>query len=154
MKRAKGGRPHSHPLGCGTYEVLAFYVSLGYRLPAVVRLYEGRLYRPLMTQGIRPYALCHAMTSLGLQAILGLLDASGAFDSLSWRLINEALKKYGATPKCRAIFRAIYVAVCGVVRTTVPNPGIHAPSIFTTAHAHPPLTNARGRIQIGGTDRP
>ena len=31
------------------------------------------------------------------------------------------------------------------------NPGIHAPpSIFTTAHAHPPLTNARGHIQIGG----
>ena len=35
------------------------------------------------------------------------------------------------------------------------NPGIHAPpSIFTTAHAHPPLTNARDHIQVGGTDRP
>ena len=35
------------------------------------------------------------------------------------------------------------------------NPGIHAPpSIFTTAHAHPPLTNARGHIQVGGMDRP
>eukprot|EP01043_Picozoa_sp_COSAG02_P058271 COSAG02_NODE_7223_length_3110_cov_23.307539_3_plen_144_part_00 len=36
------------------------------------------------------------LLAVGLRAILGLLDASGAFDSLSWRLIDVALKNRGA----------------------------------------------------------
>ena len=58
---------------------------------------------------------------IGMTAILGLLDASGAFDTLSWRLIDEALERKGASVKCRAVFRAIYRAVSGVVRTRVPD---------------------------------
>ena len=54
--------------------------------------------------------------NLGRSAIVPLIDASGAFDSLSWRLIDETLGKQKVDDKGRAIFRTIYTGISGIVR--------------------------------------
>ena len=55
--------------------------------------------------------------ALGRQAVLPLLDASGAFDSLSWSLIDEALAEGRADDKTRAMIRLMYTTCKGIVRT-------------------------------------
>ena len=44
------------------------------------------------------------------------IDYSAAFDSVSHKYIDGALKKAGASRKTRAIFRSIYAAAAGVAR--------------------------------------
>ena len=51
--------------------------------------------------------------ALGRSAVLPLVDASGAFDSLSWRFIDWTFKRNEVDDKGRALFRCIYESVRG-----------------------------------------
>ena len=53
---------------------------------------------------------------VGLEMIVVFLDLAGAFDSCSWRALDRALKKAGASVKSRAKFRALYRTAKGTAR--------------------------------------
>ena len=55
--------------------------------------------------------------ALGRSAVLPLIDASGAFDSLSHRYIDDMMKRQKVDDKGRSIFRAVVTAVRGLRRT-------------------------------------
>ena len=58
--------------------------------------------------------------ALGRSAVLPLIDASGAFDSLSHRYIDDMMKRQKVDDKGRSIFRAVVTAVRGLVRVRMP----------------------------------
>ena len=59
--------------------------------------------------------------ALGRSAVLPLLDASGAFDSMSWSLLDESLAEGRADDKTRAMIRLMYTMCRGMVRTRGPD---------------------------------
>ena len=52
--------------------------------------------------------LCQRMLQLGRAVTLTFVDYSAAFDTVSHKFLDRALKKAGATNKVRAMFRAVY----------------------------------------------
>lgn len=52
--------------------------------------------------------LCDNMMSLGKSLIVIFVDYSAAFDSVSHKFVDIAMKEAGASPKVLAIFRSIY----------------------------------------------
>ena len=48
------------------------------------------------------------MLSLGKSIAITFIDYTAAFDSVSHRFIDVALRDAGATPKVRAMYRAVY----------------------------------------------
>ena len=62
--------------------------------------------------------LCEKMLALDKSLVLVFIDYSSAFDSVFHKFVDEALKKAGASPKVRAIYRVIYSAAAAF--TSVP----------------------------------
>ena len=62
--------------------------------------------------------LCEKMLTLGKAISAVFIDYRAAFDSVSHKFVDQALKKAGASPKARAMFRAIYKAAAAFTETT------------------------------------
>lgn len=63
--------------------------------------------------------LCEKMVELGKSLAVVFVDYSAAFDSISHKFVDTALKEAGAsTPKVRAICRAIYKAASAFTTVT------------------------------------
>ena len=60
------------------------------------------------------------MLQLGEQIAITFIDFTAAFDSISHKFLDEALREAGASNKVRAMFRAVSVAASA--HTTVPAP--------------------------------
>lgn len=62
------------------------------------------------------WVLCDKMMDIGRSLAIVFVDYSAAFDSFSHKFIDKALQEAGgvpgASPKVRAIVRAIYKSVC------------------------------------------
>ena len=54
--------------------------------------------------------LCDTMMALGKSITAVFIDYRAAFDSVSHKYVDQALKRAGASPKVRAMYRAIYRA--------------------------------------------
>ena len=52
--------------------------------------------------------------------VLTFLDYRAAFDSVSHKFLDEALREAGCSNKTRAIFRGIYLSTSAVVRAKMP----------------------------------
>ena len=63
--------------------------------------------------------VCQKMIELGESIAITFIDYSAAFDTISHKLLDEALEAAGAPVKIRALFRAIYDAASAY--TTVPD---------------------------------
>ena len=61
------------------------------------------------------------MLQLGEQIAITFIDFTVAFDSISHKFLDEALREAGALNNVRVMFRAVYVAASA--HTTVPAPG-------------------------------
>ena len=57
-----------------------------------------------------PRVLCDKLISIGKSLAVVFVDYSAAFDSVSHKFVDSALKEAGASPKVRAMCRAIYHA--------------------------------------------
>ncbi len=55
------------------------------------------------------------------EAVLVFIDFVAAFDSVSHKLLDEALGEAGASDKSRAVFRAIYSKAAAAVRVRDPS---------------------------------
>ena len=58
--------------------------------------------------------------------VITFLDYRAAFDSISHKFLDEALKEANCTDKTRAIFRAIYQSASAVIRVSLPGDGTTA----------------------------
>ena len=54
--------------------------------------------------------LCDRMLQCGRRLSITYIDYSAAFDSVSHRFIDRALKEAGVSNKARAMFRAVYAS--------------------------------------------
>ena len=71
------------------------------------------------------------MTRLGKKITITFVDYTAAFDTISHKFIDRALKEAGATVKIRSIFRAVHKAVSTCV-TTKSSDGVIKSNSFKT----------------------
>ena len=62
--------------------------------------------------------LCEKMMALGRSLTAVFIDYRAAFDSVSHKYVDTALKRAGASAKARAMYRAIYKAAAAYTEAT------------------------------------
>ena len=96
--------------------------------------YETEKFLPESQAGFRKGRACRdnitvlrwaidAALAAGQQLTISFIDFKAAFDTVSHKLLDEALAAAGASSKSRAMFRAIYSKASGRVRVRRPGGG-------------------------------